>query len=316
MSLKNRKVLITGATGFVGANLLRYCLNLGAKAYIFTRKSSDNWRIADIMGDVRQYRLDLTDDVKLKAAIRRIKPEFILHSAAYGGHPYQTESDKIFAANLTGTMNLVSACARTGFRLFINTGSSSEYGLKNKPMREDQSLEPVTDYGAAKAAATLFCIALAKKEKLPIVTLRLFSPYGYYEDGRRLMPHIIISSLRKKRPALSSPRNVRDFVFIEDVLDAFLKAMLRPAGLEFGQIINIGSGRQKSISDVLGVVARSCGYKLKPKWGALNTRPEPAFWQADISQAKDVLKWQPRHDLKQGIDKMLRWFSNNIRLYS
>ena len=105
--------------------------------------------------------------------------------------------------------------------LLVNTGSSSEYGIKNSAMKESSLLEPVTEYGVSKAAATLFCQSYAVTENLPIVTLRLFSPYGRYEQKSRLVPSVILAALQKINPKISSRQFVRDFIFIDDVLDAY-----------------------------------------------------------------------------------------------
>ena len=177
--LKNKKILITGATGFIGANLVHHFLKESVNIAVFTRKTSNKWRIKNILNDISEYCVDLLDESELQKVILNIKPEIIFHTAAYGSYPFQNDTYKIMQTNIIGTGNLVNACKRIEFELFVNTSSSSEYGIKSEPMREDNILEPINDYGVAKTSTTLFCQAKAKTEKLPIVTLRLISPYVY-----------------------------------------------------------------------------------------------------------------------------------------
>ncbi|TAM36238.1 NAD-dependent epimerase/dehydratase family protein [bacterium] len=314
--LFRKKILITGASGFVGANLARFLVNNGLSPHVFVRKDSDLWRIKDILGRIKVHILDISDGSATRVAVSRLKPEVVLHCAAYGGYHFQLDRDKIIRTNLIGTINLLSACIKNGCECFINTGSSSEYGLKNKPMRESDLLEPVTDYAAAKAAATLFCGAIAKREKIPIVTLRLFSAYGPYEQGHRLIPSLILSCLKKDNPKLSSGSPVRDFVFIEDVVNAYMKAIAHKDKLS-GEIINIGSAREYSVREAAEKIIALSPHKVKPLWKkVVNPRIEPHRWQADITKARKLLGWKPLFTFERGLKKSLEWFSENAGLYN
>jgi len=316
MRVGNKNILITGATGFIGSNITRRFVQLGARVSIFIRKDSLLWRIEDIKNEVTINTVDLLNCYQLKKTISAIRPDIIIHNAVYGGYTFQKDWKKIFNTNFTGTVNLLNACERFGFALFINTGSSSEYGVKKIPMKETDILEPVSAYGVAKAAVSLYCLARAKNDALPITTLRLFSPYGYYEDKTRLIPSVIISVLKNKSPRLSSPRNVRDFIFIEDVVEAYRKTVENSDKLK-GEILNIGSGRQHTVSDVVEKIAEIEGKPLTPVWDAVtNSRFEPENWQANISKAKRLLNWSPKHDLREGLRKSIQWFKRNTNLYA
>lgn len=307
--------MITGATGFIGANLLRRLLDLGCRPHISLRRSSDTWRITGILNKVKPHYFDLSNREATFKAVCRIKPQVIYHCATYGGYSFQDDYASIMRINVAGTSNLLDACLENGFYCFINTGSSSEYGLKNRPMREDDLLDPVSEYGAAKAAATLFCQAKAGKYKLPVITLRLFSPYGPYEDSRRLVASLIFSCLKNRAPALSSARPVRDFVFIEDVLGAYVKATARINKIS-GEIINIGSGRQYSIGEMTAKVIKLADAGVKPRWGVIdNPLREPLFWRADISKAERLLGWHPAHNIDEGLEKTICWFRKNFKIY-
>ena len=313
--IKNKRVLITGATGFIGSNLVRKSLELNADVYTFTRDTSNKWRINDVLGDVNEYHIDLLDYEKLEKVILNITPEIIFHTAVYGGYSFQHEGKKIFETNLTGTINLITACRKIDFELFINTGSSSEYGLKNAPMREGDLLEPINDYGVSKASATLYCQAVAKRENRPITTLRLFSPYGYYEESSRLISSTILFCLKNINPNVSAADSMRDFVFIEDVISAYIK-VVENSDKTAGKIFNIAYGKQYSVKEVVSNIIKLTGVKLNPEWGKVfNPRTEPKNWQADISTAVNLLNWQPEYNLAQGLKKTINWFKNNINLY-
>jgi len=312
---RNRKILITGATGFVGANLTRHFLEKGADVSVFTRKMSDKWRIRDILNDISEYHVDLKNLHVLSKAIKKIKPNIIIHTAVYGGYSFQNDTTKIIEANFAGTVNLINASICAGFELFINTGSSSEYGIKSKPMKETDLPEPVSEYGVSKAAASAYCHAVARKEGMPIATLRLFSPYGYYEDRDRLVSSVILSCLRHINPKLSSPDSVRDFIFIEDVIDAYEKIIDNKDKVK-NEIFNAGSGKQHTVREVVKNIVKLTGSKVKPEWGRVaNLRNEPLRWQADISKAKRLLSWEPEYSLMQGLEKNINWFKKNISIY-
>lgn len=313
--LKNRRVLITGATGFIGANLVRKCLDAGAKVCILTRSASEKWRIEDILGEVQECVADLLDYDRLKKVVSKIKPEIVFHTATYGGYFFQKQADRIILTNIVGTTNLANACSKVGYEVFVNTGSSSEYALKDAPIKEDDLLNRNSYYGIAKAASTLFCQLKAIEEDLPITTLRLFSPYGYYEEPSRLIPSVVISCLKGRDPRLSSPSSVRDFIFVEDTVDAYLKVVAYPDKAR-SKVFNIGSGCQHSVGELVTTIIKITGSKVEPQWGASpNSRIEPKMWQADIDRASHILDWHPRYDLEDGLKKTVEWFEKNLNLY-
>ncbi len=312
--LNGEKVFITGATGFVGSNLARRCLEKGAEVFINLRTTSDPWRIRDMLRDINAVPVDITEYEKLRDALKNIHPGVIFHTAAYGGSAEQKTPEKIIETNITGTVNLVRSCRDISVRLMVNTGSSSEYGIKNSAMHESSLLEPVTEYGVSKAAATLFSRSYAAAYSLPIVTLRLFSPYGQYEQKSRLVPSVILAALQKTNPRISSRRFVRDFIYIEDVLDAYESALsLRNPS---GEIYNIGSGRQHSVGEVVDNIIKILGNEVTYETGTPQAwKNEPAFWQADIQKAKSELHWEPEYSLERGLAATVDWFRAHKGLY-
>lgn len=314
--LLTKKILVTGATGFIGANLTHYLVSQGCRPHITLRKESNTWRINEILKKLHIHYVDLSDKDRIKKIILMIKPRIIYHCATYGGFSFQADSDKIINTNIIGTINLVNACRKIEFDCLVNTGSSSEYGLKKQPMKESDLLEPINDYGISKATATLFCQSVAMREKLPIATLRLFSPYGYFESQARLIPSVILSCLNKTNPELSCPDSVRDFIFIDDVINAYTNVLENNNKIR-GEIFNIGYGRQYSVGEVVNKIIDLISDKIKPQWESIsNLRVEPTSWIADISKAKEILKWMPCNNLDAGLIKTIDWLKRNLKLYN
>ena len=312
---KDNRVLITGGGGFIGANFARRFSELGYKVYI-VKQSTNIWRLIEIKRQIKIYYIDLRDYNRLESFILKIRPKIVLHFATYGAYPQkQQDAKKIIDTNLTGTINLVNACKKIKFDCFINTGSSSEYGIKNKSMKETDLLEPNNLYGITKAAATMYCQYMSKKYDLPIVTLRLFSVYGYFEEKERLIPTIIKSCLENKKLKLSSANSVRDFIFIEDVIDAYLKAINNIQKIQ-GEILNIGTGQQTEIAQVVELAKEITQSKVKPEYNQIKSvQIEPKSWVADISKAKKSLNWKPKFSLEEGLNRDIEWFKENISLY-
>jgi nucleoside-diphosphate-sugar epimerase len=287
-----QKILVTGATGFVGASLVKALIRNGEKeVYITARKSSEFWRIDDVTSHIRKiYYCSLDKRTEVFHLMEELKPDIIYHTATYGGFPNQTEPENIISSNLNVTINLLDAAIKYGVKQFINTGSSSEYGIKNHAMKETDLCEPVNLYGITKLAATNYCTMIGKTQKYKVCTLRLFSPFGELEDSSRLY-HSIISALNKnERPKLSRPDSVRDFIEIDKVLDVYLRII--KTEYEPGDIINVGSGKQITIHEFYNLIAKRMGKNIEPIWGEASPRPnEPIKWEADISKLKSLMNY-------------------------
>jgi nucleoside-diphosphate-sugar epimerase len=308
-------VLITGASGFVGACLAHRLVEQSNEVHLLDYPGTPDWRIRDIASRVMLHPLDITDASAVEQALARIRPRTIFHLATYGAYPAQQDVPRTIQVNVTGTWNLLSAAMSQGFDAFINTGSSSEYGFKDHAMSEEERLEPVTHYAITKATATMMCHAMGRTRQLPIVTLRPFSVYGFWEEPPRLVPWVIKACLTETNPTLTTPNPVRDFVFTEDFVDAYLLAAENAARFP-GEVFNIGSGRQTTVGEMVERIIRLTGSKVKPEWEKIhNPRIEPEHWCADAGKARAKLGWQPGRDLDQGLNRMIEWMRGHLDLY-
>ncbi len=182
-----KRVIITGATGFVGANLARRLLREGHEVHLLVRPKHAVWRIEEIRQDVRLHELQLHDVAAVTRVVSEIRPEWIFHLAAHGAYSQQIDLEQMVLTNINCTINLVNACLKTGFEAFVNTGSSSEYGFKDHAPAESDPLEPNSHYAVTKAAATMFCRYTAQSRGVHLPTLRLYSVFGPYEDPRTVV---------------------------------------------------------------------------------------------------------------------------------
>jgi nucleoside-diphosphate-sugar epimerase len=309
------KVLLTGGTGFIGANLVRSLLARGDEVHLFVRGNSNLWRLDGVKGKLSFHELDITNAAEVTALFDSVKPDTVFHLAVQGSNPAaKEEADRMVFTNVEGTKNILNACAKLGCT-FVNTGSSSEYGLKNTPMREGDAVAPNTLYGTTKAEGTSAVHALAAKERLPMVTLRLFSPFGYFDHPHRLIPALILNALHKRPSALYSPSARRDFIFIEDVTAAYLFFAGKAAELH-GEIVNIGSGVSHSVAETVAAIETITGTSLQASYGAAAAKQaEPEEWVADIKKAAS-LGWTPAASFEEGLEKTVAWFNDNASLYS
>lgn len=311
----SEKYFVTGANGFVGSAVVRELVRQQKNVAVLVRSKKNSKRLANVKTKISFYESDLLNS-DLQKIISDIRPTHIYHFASYGTMPNQNNTELMIDVNNKGLYRLIEALKKVKFSIFINTGTSSEYGVKNKSMNEKDILAPVNDYGVTKAAATLYCQKVAIKESLPIITYRLFSAYGYYEQPTRLIPWVITNALLNKPIHLSSPHNVRDFTFIEDIVNAYLKTV--SIDVIPGEIYNIGTGKQHTTKEVVETILSLTKSKSEVLWNKMaiqERQMEPMKWEADITKAKKVLSWQPEYTLKRGLTKTINWFQNNLQFY-
>ncbi len=311
---KNKPVLITGAAGFVGANLTRRLIELGARVYVIVKRSTNMWRLREVEEKFSMHDVSLTDEKKLTELVRKIKPMYVFHLAARGAYSYQTDCAEMIEVNVRGTATLLSALREVPYRGFVNTGTHSEYGFKRHPLQEIDVLEPVSFYAATKAAATHLTQVFAIQEKAPAVTLRLFSVYGPWEEPTRLIPTIITRALKGEPLLLTQGRERRDHVYVGDTVEAYLFSALSAAKHK-GAVFNVCSGRQYAIREVVATLEKIVG-KLDKRWGTYPARSwDTDYWVGDPTYMARTIGWRVTTALEEGLKETVEWLRVHEKEY-
>jgi len=309
-TISNGCFLVTGAAGFVGAHVTRRLVKMGLQVHAIVSPQGELWRIEDLLPSLVMHRGDITDEAFVQQVIGEVKPDIIYHLAAHGAYPAHHDPKQMMMTNVLGTCNLLEALDKIPYKLFVNTGSSSEYGFKQSPMHEKDLPEPNSHYAVAKTAQTMLCQYIAQSKKKLIVTFRLFSVFGPYEEPTRLVPTIIRRTLQGEALKMVSPQTARDFIFVEDVVDAYLKVeRLQESG---AGIYNIGTGHQTSLKEMTDIVLRLTKSQSQVHWNAMQARIwDTSIWVGDVRKAKELLGWQAKTSLEQGLVQTMEWYKKN-----
>lgn len=301
--------MITGAAGFMGSALTHALAEEKANIFAFTsERRGASARLEDIANQIELIACDILDLEALKRHVRQIQPQIIYHFASYGNHPehYVNPDEALIRTtqvNVTGTANLLASLSDTPFECFINTGSPAEYGEGSEPMRETQVLKPVSYYGATKAGASYLCYAFSKLKNLRVLTLIPAYVYGPGEDLYRFIPTLVAKCLKGEPFPLTSLREKKDFIFIDDAIAAFQAAYLSPTK---EWVLNIGSGVEITLGEVIRHIESILGKKIQYQEGRYQKlKWERTCWAADIRKASNVLKWRPHYTLEEGLRKSI-----------
>lgn len=310
--MNGKVVLITGGSGFIGANLARRLMGTDTEVHVLVRAASNLWRLPK---EATIHAADITDRAAIETLVANVRPNLIFHTAMPHGHP--TDPDSRLAAlhtSVMGTALLLEQALSNHVEKFVHLGSSLEYGPRNSPLLESDDLRPATLRGIAKASASLWCREFARTTGLPLVQLRPFSVYGPWEASTRFIPTILKSAL-SGAPMPLKRDSQHDFVFVHDVVDACLLAASKEAPP--GAAINIGSGRQYSNEAVLAAAEHVTGRRISCAVGAHpGNPPDTECWVADIRSARELLGWQPTHSLEQGLAVTFEWLQAHSHLYA
>jgi len=307
MNIKSERFFVTGGTGFVGSCLVRKLVELGCDVHLLVRPGSRMWRLHGVERHVNLHHGDLNDAEGLRAIVADIQPTVIYHLGVHGAYPDQNDADRIILTDVFGTWNLLKACAEVDYALFVNTGSSSEYGSKPYAMRETDLLEPNSYYAVAKSAQTLVCAHMGRRDRRPINTFRLFSVYGPYEEPTRLVATVVRKCLEGGTLDMVSPATARDFIHVDDVVDAYMQ--VGQLSLQCGEIFNIGTGVQSTVREVVEAAAKASGKCPRVNWGSMPARTwDSDTWLADITRVRRTLRWMPKLGLEEGIRMTTDWY--------
>ncbi|MGB3580030.1 MAG: NAD-dependent epimerase/dehydratase family protein [Roseiarcus sp.] len=299
-------ILVLGAGGFVGANLLRRLLKYREDVFGVVR-TLPAWRLDGI--DRRHIlEADLIDLAATRNLVANVRPSTIFDCIAYGAYSFETDQELIYRTNFTALVQLMELLADTGFTAFVHAGSSSEYGTNSAGPLEEASLQPNSHYSVSKVAASNYISYVGNIRRLPVLNLRLYSVYGPLEDLSRLIPNLVAKGLKGAFPPLVDPNTSRDFVYIDDVCDAFVQAAARLTPDIYGQAFNIGTGRATTIREVAKVSGDVFAIRAEPIFGSMAGRSwDLPDWYAAPGKAERLLNWTAKTDLATGLKLTSEW---------
>lgn len=308
MSWKDRCALVTGAGGFIGSHLVKRLLDEGAQVHILLKGNESTWRIKDHLDRLVVWEADITDLTSLQSIISRVNPQLIFHLAALVDVSRSwNRVVPMTNTNLLGTINLLTALEQSCFETFVHTGSSEEYGNTPSPCREDQRESPISPYSFSKLSSTHFCQMAAKTFDLPITTVRLFPTYGPFQEGAMFVPSAITSLLAGKTFKMSPGEQKREFNFVGDIVEAYLKVAV--CSEAHGEVLNVGNGIPYKLKQVISIIKELIGGNLNIELGALPYRKgEGAECFCDNHKLRRLTGWSPQVSLEEGLRLTVEWY--------
>jgi UDP-glucose 4-epimerase len=298
------RILVIGGNGFIGSNVVRRALNLELEVTSLSLSGSGLKGVSCIAADI-------TNLSSLTAALTGTHYDYVVNCGGYVDHTLFGEGGRqVIGAHFGGLLNLVNVLDRAVLKSFINIGSSDEYGNNLAPQREDCRESPITPYSMGKLASTHFLQMLHRTEGFPGVTLRLFLTYGPGQDPKRFIPQIIKGCLENADFPVSLGEQMRDFCFIDDVVDAVFSAM--SSNIAKGEVLNVGSGQPTSIKSLISSVRTRVG-RGNPQFGELPYRVgENMNLYADTQKIYDILGWVANVSLTDGLERTISSYKETI----
>lgn len=304
-------VLVLGASGFIGANLLR-CLLAARSDVIGTVFSGNTWRLDGIPSANIAF-LNLQDPVGVRSVLYRVGPRTIFDCTSFGAYSFEQDYERVHATNYLSFIRLLEEVAKMELAAFVHAGSSSEYGLNSAAPAEDGSLVPNSHYAVSKVAASAAIAYFGKVRDVPVANLRLYAVYGPFEDSSRLIPALCEASLRGELPVFARPEVSRDFVHVDDVVEAFVDTARLMGPHLAGESINIGSGLPTTLAALADLALKSFGLAVEPRFNPSAGRAwDTDNWYADTTKAKRLLNWSVKINLSDGLKRTRDWWHNHL----
>ena len=322
MKWDKRKVLITGAGGFIGSHLTEKLVKLGAQVKAFVRYNSRNDRglieilpshikdkIEIIMGDLR-------DPEAVRNATKDI--DIVFHLGALIAIPYSyIHPREVVETNVMGTLNILNSARDYGVENIIHTSTSEVYGTAQYvPIDEQHPLQGQSPYSASKIGADKLAESFFRSFDLPISIVRPFNTYGPRQSARAVIPTIISQALTRNEIFLGSLFPTRDLTYVDDIVDGYIKVAVSDKAM--GEVINLGSGFEISIGDLAKKILNVLKKNIKIVTHSDRVRPSKSEVErlfADISKAKKLIGWEPKISLDEGLSYTIEWYKKNIERY-
>lgn len=308
VAARSRRFLVAGGSGFLGSHLVRALVGEGLEVHVpTTAKEGLPWRLRDVTGGLHLHHdVDLTGDTAAYELLADVAPSVVFNLAAHGVVATQRSTERMTAVNVTAAALLAEAVLRTGVEQLVHMGTGLEYG-RTRVVHETTPLDAASRYGATKAAASVLLRQLARHEGLPAVVVRSFAAYGPAEPAEKLVPHVALSALRHEEVRITHGEQVREYLYVGDLV-AGLRAAAA-AQLPGGTEVNLSGQEPIRILDLAQLVVRAVGTNVPIHAGALElARPEYDILRADTTCARDMLGWQPRVMLAEGLRRTVEWY--------
>jgi len=315
-----KKVLITGAGGFIGSHLTEELVDCGyqVKAFVhYNSRNSCGWlEDSKCKGNIEIVAGDIRDTDIVRHAMRDV--EIVFHLAALIGIPYSYHSPEAYVStNIKGTLNILQSALDFGVKKVVLTSTSEIYGTAQfVPITEQHPVSPQSPYAASKAAADFIAFSFYSSFGTPVSIVRPFNTYGPRQSARAIIPTIITQILNgSKRIKLGFVSSTRDFTFINDIVKGFIAA--GESNSTIGEVVNIGSNSEIKIKNLVELIAKLLGKKVTIVTENLRKRPNKSEVKrllADTSKAQKLLNWAPRYTLESGLSQTVKWFSNSKNL--
>ena len=300
------KILLTGASGFVGSYVLRQ-LVAGPRAEIgvLLRAPEEAWRIRDELPHVEVLRAGLESGESLEQAVAAFRPSHVVH-LAWSGVLGRDRNEPAQHVNVFHSMRLLELALRSGARHFIGLGSQAEYGPCQDRIEESTPTAPTTLYGAAKLATCLMASRMCEASGARFAWLRLFSSYGPKDSPEWLVPYLALKLLHRERPAVTPAEQRWDYVYVEDAAAAVAAVARSPAA---SGIFNLGSGTAPRLRDIIETVRDAIDPTLPIGFGEVPYRPDQVMHlEADIARLSAATGWRPKVGLAEGIRRTVDWY--------
>lgn len=317
---KGARVLVTGAGGFIGSHLTERLVSLGAVTRAFVHYNSlGAWgwlSHSPVKGDIEVVAGDIADRDCVRHAVNGV--DIVFHLAALIGIPYSYHAPVSYVrTNIEGTLNVLQSALEANVSRLVHTSTSEVYGTaRYVPIDEGHPLQGQSPYSASKIGADKLAEAFYLSFDLPVTTVRPFNTYGPRQSMRAIIPTIIIQALTCPSISLGNLEPLRDLTFVEDTVEGFLRAAASAGAV--GQVINIGSGREISIKDLAGTILQLMGADRSLLHDEQRARPSGSEVErlcADITRASEVLGWQPKTTLREGLTRTIEWMRENHERY-
>lgn len=320
MSLSGKRVLVTGAGGFIGSHLAERLLELGAVVRAFVEYNSlGSWGWLDdspVRGELDVVLGDIRDPDAIGGAIGGV--DVVFHLAALIAIPYSYRAPRSYVeTNVSGTLNVLDAARKSDVSLVVHTSTSEVYGsARVVPIGEAHPLQAQSPYAASKIAADKLAEAFHLSYGLPVATLRPFNTYGPRQSARAVIPTIITQVLASETVTLGNLAPTRDFTFVRDTAEAFVRVAEAPGAV--GRVTNVGSGKEISIADLVERIGGATGRPVQIARDDTRVRPvgsEVERLCADASQARALFGWEPQITLDDGLSITAEWIEENLERY-